>query len=121
MSKALIPGPADSSEFLTRERVHITEQLNDPAVPEVSLARARVEPGITTELHALSVSEWYVIASGNGLMEVGGEPAFEVGPGDSVAIPAGVSQRITNRGPEDIVLQCICLPRFTPETYTPLE
>ena len=76
---------------------------------------------MTTELHALSVTEWYVIASGKGLMQVGDDDAFEVGPGDSVAIPAGVSQRITNNGPQDLVLQCICMPRFTPEAYTPLE
>ncbi len=121
MSKVLIPGRPDRAELLTRERVYITEELNDPAVPAVSLALARVEPGVTTELHALSVAEWYVIASGVGMMEVGGEAAFEVQPGDSVEIPAGTSQRITNKSDVGLVLQCICIPRFTPESYTPLE
>ena len=101
--------------------MHITERLNDPAVPDVSLAQSRVEPGVTTELHKLTVAEWYVIGSGRGLMEVGDDPAFEVAPGDSVEIPAGVPQRITNTGDEDLVFQCICIPRFTPDAYTALE
>ena len=121
MTKALIPTPEGRVDFLTRERVHITEQLNDPAVPGVSLARARVEPGVTTELHQLSVAEWYVIESGVGMMEVGGESAFRVRPGDSVEIPAGISQRISNIGDNDLLLHCVCIPRFTPESYTPLE
>ena len=121
MSNYLIPCPSDRAETLTRERVHITEQLNDAAVPEVSLAQARVAPGVTTELHSLLVAEWYVVISGHGKMEVDGEPPFAVAPGDSVAIPQGVSQRITNVGQVDLVFQCICLPRFVPEAYAALE
>lgn len=121
MSKALIPGPPGRIEILTRERTYITEQLNDSAVPGVSLAQARVEPGVTTELHVLSVAEWYVIGSGYGLMEVGGAAPFEVAAGESVEIPAGVSQRITNSGDQDLLLQCICIPRFTSDSYTSLE
>ncbi len=108
-------------EFYTRERVWVTELLNDPAAPAVSLARCRVLPGVTTELHRLSVAEWYVIESGTGAMEVGGEEPFAVGAGDVVAIPKGVSQRITNTGQADLLLQCICLPRFTPRCYEGLD
>ena len=111
----------DGAELLTRERVYITERLNDPAIPRVSLADARVEPGVTTELHRLGVDEWYVIRFGTGLMEVGGGEPFEVGAGDTVVIPAGVSQRITNTGNGDLCFQCVCMPRFTPESYEPLE
>jgi mannose-6-phosphate isomerase-like protein (cupin superfamily) len=109
------------NEFFIRERVYVTELLNDPAVPETSLANCRVLPGVTTELHRLSVTEWYVIAAGSGLMEVGGGAAFAVGPGDVVAVPAGTSQRITNTGTTDLKLQCLCIPRFTPDCYEPLE
>jgi mannose-6-phosphate isomerase-like protein (cupin superfamily) len=109
------------AEFLTRERVYITERLNDPAVPRVSLADTRVEAGVTTELHRLSVDEWYVIQFGTGLMEVGGAEPFEVGAGDTVVIPAGVSQRITNTGKRDLRFQCICMPRFTLQSYETLE
>ena len=105
----------------TRERVYITERLNDPAVPGLSLADTRVEPGVTTELHRLSVDEWYVLQEGTGMMEVGGDEPFAVGPGDTVVIPSGVSQRITNTGNGELLLQCICIPRFTPDCYEALE
>ena len=51
----LLPGPFPP-EFATDERCLITELLNDPACPEVSLALARVAPGVTTRLHALAAS-----------------------------------------------------------------
>lgn len=108
-------------EFYTRERVYVTELLNDPAAPDVSLARCRVLTGVTTELHRLDVAEWYVIERGEGMMEVDGGEPFPVGAGDVVAIPARSTQRITNTGNSDLVLQCVCLPRFTPDGYTPLE
>jgi mannose-6-phosphate isomerase-like protein (cupin superfamily) len=108
-------------EFPTRERLHITERLNDPAAPALSLADARVEPGVTTELHKLTVDEWYVIHVGSGLMEVGGGTAFAVRQGDTVIIPAGTSQRISNTGKDDLQFQCICMPRFTPDSYEALE
>lgn len=120
MADALIPG-GGGGEVFTRERCHIRELLNDPAAPEVSLARCRVEPGVTTELHSLSVTEYYVVSAGEGSMEVGGAPAFPVGPGDSVHIAAGTTQRITNTGQSDLVFLCLCLPRFTPPCYSPRE
>ena len=111
----------DGAEFRTQERVLITERLNNPAIPRISLADTRVEPGVTTELHRLSVDEWYVIQKGTGLMEVGGGEPFEVGPGDTVVIPAGVSQRITNSGDDDLRFQCVCMPRFTADSYQSME
>ncbi len=109
------------AEFLTRERLYITERLNDPAAPPLSLADARVEPGVTTELHKLTVDEWYVIQSGSGLMEIDGGNPFEVRPGDTVIIPAGTSQRISNSGESDLSFQCVCVPRFTEACYESLE
>jgi len=108
-------------EFWIRERCYIRELINDPDIREFSLAEARVEPGVRTELHKLDVDEWYVVTTGSGLMEVGGEPATDVGPGDIIRIPAGTSQRIRNTGSEDLVFQCICLPRFTADSYESLE
>lgn len=120
MSDALLAAD-ERAEFPTRERLHIRERVNDPAIPDVSLADARVEPGVTTELHRLDVDEWYSIRAGTGLMEVGGSQPFVVSAGDTVIIPAGTPQRITNTGDGDLRFQCICLPRFTPDGYTPLE
>ena len=37
MNESLVRG-GETAEFLTRERVYITERLNDPAIPRVSLA-----------------------------------------------------------------------------------
>jgi mannose-6-phosphate isomerase-like protein (cupin superfamily) len=108
-------------EVWTGERCYIRELINTDSIPDFSLADSRVEPGVVTELHSLSVREWYYITQGSGLMEVGGGPQTEVGPGDTVEIPAGVSQRITNTGDDDLLLQCICLLRFTPESYKSLE
>jgi mannose-6-phosphate isomerase-like protein (cupin superfamily) len=111
----------NEAEFPTRERILITERLNDPAVPDLSLADARLEPGVTTELHRLTVKEWYLIQHGAGLMEVGGGEPFEVSLGDVVVIPAGISQRITNTGDANLRFQCVCMPRFTEDSYESLE
>ena len=110
-----------NDEVLTTERCFIRERLNDRSVPDVSVAETRVEPGVTTQLHRLSVSEWYLISSGEGLMEVGDEAPFAVSSGDVVVIPANTSQRIANTGNSSLVFDCVCLPRFTVECYEALE
>ena len=110
-----------ATEVWTAERCFITELLNSDGQPEVSIARTRVEPGVTTQLHQLSVFEWYVIESGHGLMRVGDETPFPVGPGDSVTIPKHAPQQITNDGREDLYFLCVCTPRFSQECYTSLE
>ncbi len=107
-------------EFATAERCFITELLGHPSQPGVSLARARVLPGVTTQLHALDVEEIYVIETGSGVMEVNGD-RFRVVPGDSVLIPQGMPQRIENDGTDDLVFLCLCRPRFRPEGYVNLE
>lgn len=119
--KASIHRSDPSQEFFTDERCHILEHLNGKGYP-FSLAQARVEPGITTMLHALrDVHEAYYIVSGEGLMEVGTELTDKVGSGDVVYIPAGEAQRITNIGTEDLIFLCICTPRFVVECYEGLE
>ncbi len=115
----LLPGPIPP-EFATDERCTITELLNDPACPEVSLALARVAPGVTTRLHAVDGTvERYIILSGTGLVEIDGETA-PVAPGDRVLIPAGVPQRITATGPEGLAFHCVCTPRFRQQNYRDL-
>ena len=108
-------------EFLTPEGCYILESWNDPSDPCVSIARARVEPGVTTKAHRLrGVVERYLIVEGAGRAIVDGAPS-NVRPGDVVVIPAGVTQNITNTGKGDLVFYCICSPRFTPECYEALE
>ena len=112
---------ASQEEQWTSERCYIREIVNTQMIPEYSLAEARVEPGVTTELHTLTVNEWYIMLRGNGVVEIGNAEGRNVGPGDVVTIPAGVAQRICNSGDEDLVFQCMCLPRFTPDGYESLE
>lgn len=108
-------------ELWTSERCFIREIVNTADIQDFSLAETRVEPGMTTQLHKLSVKEWYIILAGEGQMEIDAKPAHPVVPGDIVSIPAETSQRIYNSGEVDLLFQCVCLPRFTPECYVSLE
>jgi len=118
--KIIKPDPAN--ETPTQEQCHILEAWNSEDDPSVSIARARVESGVTTRLHALNqVEERYIILSGTGLVEVGNVPSTKVGDGDVVIIPANTPQRITNTGDSDLVFYAICTPRFTQECYQDLE
>jgi mannose-6-phosphate isomerase-like protein (cupin superfamily) len=110
------------AEFFTAEGCHINELSNTDADPGVSIARARVQPGVTTRWHHLAgTTERYVILSGAGRVEVGSLPAQTVAPGDVVLIPPGCRQRITGLGNEDLVFLAICTPRFRPEAYEDME
>lgn len=110
------------AEFLTEERCSIVELCNDSRDPAVSIAQARVAPGVCTQWHRLEgIVERYLIVSGSGEVEVGEQPAAHVGPQDVVWIPAGVRQRIRNIGSDDLIFLAICTPRFVPNAYTRLE
>ena len=109
-------------EFFTPEGCYITELSNIADDPDVSIARARVEPGMTTRWHRLrGTAERYVILNGEGLVEVGNQPPQEVTAGDVVLIPPMCRQRITNIGREDLIFLAICTPRFSQEAYEDVE
>jgi len=110
------------SEFYTPERCYIVELHNCEEDESCSIARARVSPGVRTQLHALrGIDERYLILEGEGSVEIGGGPHVPVTMFDTVAIPAGVSQRITNTGKSDLIFLCVCTPRFRPEAYIDLS
>ena len=114
--------PDESDEYLTEEGCWILELSNDPQDPNVSVARARVEPGQTTKWHkVIGTEERYVLLAGQGSVEIGDLPPTAVGPGEIVRIPADVRQRIRNTGPDDLVFLCICSPRFRQSAYRNLE
>ena len=103
------------NEVSTPERCSVAENYSSE---EVSIAQARVKPGITTIAHHLNgVNEYYLITSGEGQVDVGDLKPVKVSAGDVVIIPAGNSQRITNIGKTDLVFFCICTPRFTADCY----
>lgn len=121
----------EHAETYTDERAHIVEISGKKDDPDLSIARARVEPGVTTELHILDIAERYLIMQGEGEMEYGmdivageNDPDLErrsVNPGDVVLIPPGVAQRITNTGDEDLVFFCVCTPAWEEGVYKALE
>ncbi|MEL7250261.1 MAG: cupin domain-containing protein [Bacteroidota bacterium] len=107
-------------EYYFEERCFIRELLNTADSPNLSIAQARVEPGVTTVLHSLKGMELYYILSGEGLAEVAAQQC-PVGAGDLIRIEAGERQRITNTGLQDLLFLAICTPRFIPENYSDLE
>lgn len=105
-------------EFYIPEGCYITELSNSPEDPGVSIARARVEPGVTTRRHHLvDTAERYIIVEGEGRVEIESLPATNVGVGDVVLIPPMCRQRIANTGSGDLVFLAICSPRFVDTAY----
>ena len=111
-----------AAELYTAERCFIIELSNSPDDPQVSIARARVAPGVTTRWHrVVDTAERYVILEGTGRVEVGDLEPQEVAVGDVVLIPPSCRQRIANSGSADLVFLAICSPRFRPEAYEDLD
>lgn len=109
------------TEYYFHEGCHIIELSNGEHDPDLSVARARVEPGVTTARHALTgTTERYVILQGQGQVEIGDLPLQVLGPGDMVVIPPECPQRITNTGGDDLIFLALCTPRFRPEAYRDL-
>jgi mannose-6-phosphate isomerase-like protein (cupin superfamily) len=111
-----------SKEYFFQEGCYINELSNHEGDDALSIARARVEPGVTTRLHRLNRStERYCIISGEGMVEIEGLPAQIVTAGDVVIIPPGASQRVSNTSDDDLVFLALCTPRFEPQDYLELN
>jgi mannose-6-phosphate isomerase-like protein (cupin superfamily) len=120
--KEVIKQQKQSDEFYTQEKCYITELSNTSDDPDVSIARARVEPGVTTRWHRLADTvERYYIVEGKGRVEVGQLPPQDVTTGAIVLIPPMCRQRITNTGTEDLIFLAICTPRFSNDVYEDIE
>ncbi|MDD5577662.1 MAG: cupin domain-containing protein [Methylobacter sp.] len=112
----------EADEYYFEEGCFILELSNSQEDPDVSIARARVKPGVTTKLHRLKgVVERYVIIAGIAEVEIAGLEPQSVQAGNVVIIPPLCSQRITNTGTEDLVFLAICSPRFTKNIYESME
>lgn len=71
--KACIKRFDADSEYFFPEGCYITEVSNSDDDPQMSIARARVEPGETTAWHHLEgVTERYVILEGTGVVDLDG-------------------------------------------------
>ena len=109
-------------EYWFQEGCHILEVANHPGDPQVSIARARLEPGTETRWHYLHETwERYLIVAGQGVAEIGDLEPARVAAGDVVLIPPGTRQRIRNTGKKDLLFYAICSPRFTPACYRTLD
>ena len=120
--KAQVLPHQPEAEVFTAEGCYILELSNTAEDDAVSIARARVLPGVSTRWHkVVGTAERYVILEGQGLVEVEGIGAQSVAVGDVVIIPADRPQRITNTGSSELVFLAICTPRFLQGNYLDIE
>lgn len=107
----------ENQEYFFDEGCHILELCNDVKHEELSIARARVEAGVETQLHSLSDTiERYIILKGKGVATIDGKE-YNVATNDVLIIEKGVSQKIRNTEKEDLVFLVVCTPRFATENY----
>ena len=112
----------NSQEYFFKEGCYILELSNSTLDEGLSIARARVEPGVETKLHQLSNTiERYIILEGEGEVTLGGLAPQTVTKNDVVIIPADCPQSIVNTGKKDLVFLVVCTPRFLPENYREVE
>lgn len=108
-------------EYYFKEGCFIEEWSNDEQHPDCSIAQARVEAGVTTNLHKLkNTTERYIVLQGSGRVTVG-EKQWHVTAKDVVVIPADTPQSIQNLEQNDLVFLAVCHPRFEPENYIDLS
>ena len=116
MKPRIVRSPAGGETFF-EENCFVTEIHNTPEDPALSVARIRVAARTATRWHRLDVDERYLVVEGTGIMEMDDMSPTEVGPGDVVVAPAGCAQRIRNETDDDLIVHCLCTPRFTPDVY----
>lgn len=99
-------------ELETEDGLLVTEWWNTPADPALSVARMRIEPGVSTKPYQLhGITERYLFLSGNGFVEIDGE-VHAVGPGDGILVKPGAWRSVTNKGMRNLGWLAICRPRF---------
>ena len=104
----------DTVPFTTADGSTIRELLahRNSAIRQQSLAEARLKPGCATVPHHHAVTEEiYYILTGTAAMTLGHETR-DVGPGDAIAIPAGIRHTIRNTGSAELIFLCTCAPGY---------
>ena len=105
---------AELPAFITADGSEIRELLayRNSSIRQQSLAEARLAPGqATTPHYHPRTEEIYYLLEGTGRMQLGGE-VRDVGPGDAIAIPAGLAHQITNTGGGLLRFLCTCAPGY---------
>eukprot|EP01121_Diplochlamys_sp_Union-15-3_P022578 TRINITY_DN9668_c0_g1_i1.p1 TRINITY_DN9668_c0_g1~~TRINITY_DN9668_c0_g1_i1.p1 ORF type:complete len:125 (+),score=19.31 TRINITY_DN9668_c0_g1_i1:31-405(+) len=102
--------------FFEEEKIQVKELLNINQWPSVSIAKCTLKSGKCTNLHKLTVDEFYTILQGKGKMRVDNQ-VKDVIEDDVVTVPSGTPQQITNTGDIDLVFTVTCIPAFRPECY----
>jgi mannose-6-phosphate isomerase-like protein (cupin superfamily) len=105
---------SDCPQFVTKDSSRIREILapRNSMLKNQSLAEAVIAAGSATEEHFHATSEEiYYIISGRGEMRVENE-MFNVKAGDAVALLPRQRHKIWNRGEEDLVFLCMCVPPY---------
>lgn len=111
----------EDDEFFIEEGCYIVEVSNSEDDPYLSIARVRVEVGVSTHLHSLkNIIERYVIIAGQASVSIGGLNSTNIYAGDIVVIPPSSPQKIKNIGNEDLLFIAICTPRFNKRQYQSL-
>jgi len=103
--------------FITEDGSEIRELLahRNSSLRNQSLAEATLRKGQSTRAHFHpKAEEVYYILRGLGRIRMAGKEK-EVGPGDAIAIPAGVPHKIFHQGSEDLVFLCCCAPGYEPD------
>ena len=109
---------ADCPPFVASDLTEIRELLhpkNDEVNLPYSIAHATVQPGRASIPHILEESsEVYYILSGRGRAHIGAQ-IYDMQPGDTLLIPAGVSQYIECVGTEMLTFLCVVAPPYRVE------
>ena len=92
----------------------------DPVDIRYSLAHALIHRGETSLRHRMATVEVYYFLEGTGTMHVAGE-AVDVGPGQTVVVPAGAEQWVENTGDHDLCFLCIVDPAWQVDDEEVLE
>jgi len=108
----------DAKEYVAGDGTSLREVLrkhmSDSGAP-FSIAHAYLGPGGESAPHRLKTStEIYYVISGAGAMHVGDESS-KLGEGDSVMIPPGKVQYITNMGGLELEILCLVYPPWRAE------
>jgi len=97
------------AELLERQRAGTGPWLEFLAVPDMSLGLYVLDTGMADPQSPHSEDEAYVVLAGRGWLTAAGH-AREVGPGDTIFVPAGVPHRF-----RDITEQLQVIVAFAPQ------